>query len=315
MPRAPLALAAVAAVVLLGTVAAMDLAGPIEAGDYVEYHYTAYDAEGRVRYSSDPEVGRREAENGNPYVNPDLAHHQYRVRGAFLEGERPEGDGPRVQPSTYLVGRAVGETVGTPLIESALGNSRTYALPGAFGPFPRSFDIDLARMFAGEGGAANREAYGGPEEFVVGYRFPYAEIYEGEIVARNETHARARLMFEDGDIVHSKIFGANFTVEDVGDDRVLMRPVLSAGEAFQTRGCRLPVDLAPGRYRVEAINATTLVIREAPEFAEHVLDETLRLEFTILAAQKWTTLKRVDLWAEETASRWTRGTPTTEVES
>lgn len=300
----------VASVVLLGTVAAVDRVGPIEAGDYVEYHFTAYDAEDRVRYTSDADVARREAAAGNPFLNPDLAHHQYRVRAAFLAGDLPPGDGPRVQPSTYLVGRHVGDHVGTPLVPAALGSTRAYELPGAFGSFPRSFDLDLERMFAGEGGAANRATMGGPEAFVLGYRMPYAQLYEAEVVARNETHARVRLDVDAGDVVYSPIFGVNFTVEDAGGDDVLMRPVLAEGDVFETRGCTLPVDVPAGRYRVASINASTLVIREAPLFAEHVLDQELRLEFTILSAQKWTTLKRMDLWAEETAARWTRGQPT-----
>lgn len=220
-PRRALAVAAALAaalVVLAGLGAAVSPAARSGAapGDAVTFHWTAVDADGRVRATT------RDGEPARAVVRA------------------PDDDAaPSLAP--YLVGRAVGDRVATPLFAAPLGDWEDVLLVGQAGPF------DVEQRVAAEH-VANATRDGDVLTLPGGLRVTLLGEDGGDLIVR--VHA---------DVAQEvRLPRLPFPVvlePEAGEARFRVTYALVEGLEFTAGPCALDLGIAPGTYVVGAREA------------------------------------------------------------
>jgi hypothetical protein len=257
-------------------------AGPT---DWVSYHLTAYDLEGTVLFTTDPDLHASQIAAGNSALDNEVLSTQLGPRSGNLSesfGRALDSNANRFLPSTYLFGHRAGETVWTPYYHRPFGTVPEDHLAKRIGPLATRFDIDLATAY-NETRRANAESLYGPlSDLVPGASIQYGGGVPATVLARNATHATLQLQEVDGAILPSLKMGFDMIVESSGGVSYLT-PVLEVGQTFDTAGCGLPdATIGPGRYTVVRETDSTWVLQRDLGNLGPLWSQPLRFEIRIL---------------------------------
>lgn len=289
-----LALVSGLALVALPLVAAVsrDEARPVREGDVVTYHATIRRLDGVVVYTSDEEVGRREIAAGNALLPTDFSAKPYGPQVRAVEFTDAAWETTR-----FLVGRRVGDVVETPWMVKPFGSADDHSLPEVLGVYPKRMTLDLDEAFA-RGDRPRWDVEGlARDDFAEGRVVTFSTGLNATVERVREGRAELVLHATPGGAVGSKIFGFPIAVEEVDAEHVRLRPVLEPGDRFRTAGCSIPDGvIPPGEYTVTRREEGRIQLRENASGARAlVLDETLRIEYRILAVESGTLLTA--LWS------------------
>lgn len=263
-------------------------AAEADEGDYVEYHMTIYDSAGTVRYTTDPGVAAQEIAAGNHHLDSNLSSKVYGERGGVISLAQ---SGSGLNPSRYMFGTRVGDTVKTPIILDAFSPVATQTIPKNIAPVLPSVSLPASHI---------REAITDSDNMNPDTQANYtgsleigtSVLYEGVIpatimAAQNDSITLALHAYSDDTTVYSKRLGFNFTVREQGDGSLSFSPQLQVGQLFSPIKCSLPFDLASGRYRVISETPDGYVVGLAPEAIDQFQGEPLSFEFTITKIMPW----------------------------
>lgn len=270
---------------------------PISAGDYVVFHFDAVAPDGQLLYTSDPDTARREIDAGNRVLDENVSARHYGPRAGYVVLHRQApGDGASnasFQPSRFILGYREGDVVVTPYVVNPYGSARSFAIPNTIGPLETEVELDLSALYDERNASTTSRLLGPRENLTEGALVPYAEVLTATVLDIEGDRAHLKIEAAGGDRVFSRVLGFNLTIEPIGGGRVLLHPELAAGDVFKTQGCRLPLELPPGRYRVERATGDVTVVKEAPAVLEHLLDTTLQFRIRVIDVDKWASLRRI----------------------
>jgi len=258
-------------------------------GDYVAFHISAFDPDGQLVWTSDPERAHIAILAGNERLERNLSHATYQPRLGFLSLNDPASGA--VNPSRFLLGHREGDAIRTPLIQGALGEPPRFHVNRLLGPFNATFTVNdtvwTASLREANAQDQDRKPFAGAE-------FLYAGTLPAIVRETQEDQHRIEILATEGAVVYSRPLGFHLTIRANAEGRVVLEPILTRTQAFETEKCGIPIDLPPGKYVVLDESEDGFVV--VPQALHALQTESFSFEFRILSIDKWPELRLAAAW-------------------